>query len=130
MTVRKKRPPLSAAQMEIMNVVWDCGEATVGDVLAALLKRRKVARNTVQTMLVRLEQKGWLRRRREGRAFLYSASVEREGTLQSIVDRLVDTAFAGSVDGLVMALLDGRGITDEEQARIQAMIEDARKRQP
>ena len=130
MTVRKKRPPLSAAQMEIMNVVWDCGEATVGDVLAALLKRRKVARNTVQTMLVRLEQKGWLRRRREGRAFLYSASVEREGTLQSIVDRLVDTAFAGSVDGLVMALLDGRGITDEEQARFQAMIEDARKRQP
>src|SRR5437763_534664 len=51
-------PPLSAAQLEIMNVVWGRGEATVAEVWRALSARRKVARNTVLTMLARLEEEG------------------------------------------------------------------------
>ena len=54
------RTPLSEAQLEIMNLVWDQGEVTVADVWKALAKRRKLARNTMQTMIVRLEEKGWL----------------------------------------------------------------------
>ncbi len=49
---------LSEAQMEIMNVVWDRGEATVADVWKVLAARRAVARSTVLTMLTRLEEKG------------------------------------------------------------------------
>ena len=61
-------PPLSEAQLEIMNVVWDRGEVTVAQVWKILSTRRKVARNTVQTMLARLEEKGWLRCDSEGHA--------------------------------------------------------------
>ena len=115
-------PPLSEAQMEIMNVVWDRGEVTVADVWKALAARRKLARNTVLTMLSRLEEKGWLCRDEEGHAFRYRAAVPREATLGTMIRRLVDTAFGGSAEGLIMALLHDRGVSKEEARRIRTMI--------
>jgi len=118
-------PSLSEAQMEIMNVVWDRGEATVADVWKVLSGRRTVARSTVLTMLSRLEEKGWLRCDQEGHAFRYRAALPREATLGTMVQRLVDTAFGGSAEGLVMALLHGRGISKEEACKIKKMIDRA-----
>ena len=121
-------PPLSEAQMEIMNVVWNRGEATVADVWKALCRRRKVARSTVLTMLVRLQEKGWLCCDEEGHAFRYRAAVPREATLGKVVRRLVDTAFGGSAEGLVMALLHDRGVSKEEAKRIKKMIDRAEEK--
>ncbi len=67
--------------MEIMNVVWNRGEATVADVWKALGVQRKVARSTVVTMLTRLQEKGWLCCDEDGHAFRYRAAVPREATL-------------------------------------------------
>jgi predicted transcriptional regulator len=120
-----ERAPLSEAQLEIMNVVWDRGEVTVAEVWKALSGRRKLARNTVLTMLTRLEEKGWLLRDEEAHAFRYRAAVPRESTLGTMIHRLVDTAFGGSAEGLVLALLHGRGVTKEEARRIRRMIEKA-----
>ena len=78
-------PPLSEAQMEIMNVVWNRGKATVADVWKALGSQRKVARSTVVTMLTRLQEKGWLCCDEEGHAFRYRAAVPREATLGEVV---------------------------------------------
>jgi BlaI family transcriptional regulator, penicillinase repressor len=125
MSERLPLPPLSEAQMEIMNVVWDRGEATVADVWKALSSRRKVARSTVVTMLVRLQEKGWLSCDDDGHAFRYQAAVPREATLGEVVRRLVDTAFGGSAEGLVMALLHDRGVSKEEARRIKKMIDRA-----
>ncbi len=121
-------PPLSEAQMEIMNVVWDRGEATVADVWKVLSARRRVARSTVLTMLTRLEQKGWLNCDEEGHAFRYRAALPREATLGTMVRRLIDTAFGGSAEGLVMALLHGRGVSKEEARKIKKMIDRAEGR--
>jgi len=120
------RPDLSKAQMEIMNVVWARGETTVAEVLEELNKLRKLSRNTVQTMLSRLDKKGWLKHRRDGKTFYYSATVSREKTLRRVASDLVDTAFAGSAEGLVLALLDGRGLSEGESSRIRAMIAEAK----
>lgn len=122
-------PPLSETQMEIMHVVWEQGEVTLGQVWRTLSTRRKVARNTVQTLLTRLVEKGWLRSRAEGRVFHYSAAYPRESTLRQIVQRLVHTAFGGSTEGMVMALLDGQPLTQAEADRIRARIEQAEKGQ-
>jgi BlaI family transcriptional regulator, penicillinase repressor len=119
------RSPLSEAQLEIMNLVWDRGEVTVAEVWKALSARRKVARNTVQTMMVRLEEKGWLHSLTEEHAFRYRAAVPREAVQGMMVRRLLDSAFGGSAEGLVMALLDGRGISRAEAQRIRALIQDA-----
>jgi predicted transcriptional regulator len=102
-----------------MNVVWDAGACTVADVWQALAARRRVARNTVQTMLVRLEEKGWLTHREAGGAFVYSAAVPREQAQQRSVERMLDTVFRGSAEGLVLTLLQSRGLSKDEAARIR-----------
>lgn len=121
----EKLAPLSDALMEIMNVVWGKGEATLGEVRNAM--PRKLAGNTVQTMLSRLVEKGWLKTRKEGRSFIYYSTVKKSSTLQNVVTRMVDQAFEGSASGLVMALLNARSISTEERARIQALINENRK---
>jgi predicted transcriptional regulator len=130
MTPERSRPPLSEAQLEIMKVVWDRGEVTVADVWKAVASGRKVSRNTVLTMLTRLEEKGWLSRDDEGHAHRYRATVPREVTLGTMIGRLVDTAFGGSAEGLVMALLNGRGVSREEARRIRTMISRAEGKKP
>lgn len=116
-------PPLSAAQMEVMEVVWDRGEATVGEIWRAIAERREIARNTVQTTVVRLERKGWLTHSEDGGVFRYKALRPRGAAVGGLVRRLVDTAFAGSVAGLVMALLEDHRLNDDEAARLRALID-------
>src|SRR5437763_6354749 len=116
-------PPLSEAQLEIMQVVWEGGEVTVTDVWNVLARRRPVARNTVLTLMDRLEKKGWLKRRADGQTHYYSAAAPRAATLRRVVERLVDAAFAGSAEGLVLALLEGRGVSAEEARRIRQLID-------
>jgi predicted transcriptional regulator len=121
-------PALSEAQLEIMHVVWDGGEVAVTDVWNVLFRRRPVARNTVLTLMDRLEKKGWLKRRADGPAHLYRAAAPRAATLGQVVRRLVDAAFAGSAEAMVLALLEGRGLSDEEARRIRQLIDNAPSR--
>lgn len=121
-------PPLSQAQLEIMNVVWERGDVTVADVWKTLSHQRKVARNTILTMLTRLEEKGWLVRDDQGHTHRYSAAVPREATMGTMIKNLVESAFGGSAEGLMMALIHGRGVSKEEAARIRLMIDQAEAR--
>ena len=128
MSADEELSPLSGAQIEIMNLVWGRGKATVSDIWKDLQQKRPVARTTVQTVMDRLEKKGWLSRRVVDQQHLYSAVRTREATLGGMVERLVETAFAGSAEDLVVALLGGRGVSDEEAKRIRALIEKARRK--
>jgi len=124
--VRRREPaPLSARQIEIMNIVWSQGKATVAAVWEAMSAQRKVARNTIQTLMTRLEEKGWLGHFEDGPAFRYFARRRREATLRGMLEQMVNTVFAGSADSLVMALLESRGISPDEAERIRAMIAQA-----
>jgi predicted transcriptional regulator len=122
---KRNLPPLSEAQLEIVNVVWDHGEVTVAEVWKDLSARRPVSRNTVSTMITRLEEKGWLRHRVIGGSYLYSATHPRATILPRLVQRLVDAAFQGSAEGLVLALLEGGRLSADEVQRIKAMLEQA-----
>ncbi|MBI2824616.1 MAG: BlaI/MecI/CopY family transcriptional regulator [Planctomycetia bacterium] len=121
-------PALSEAQLEIMNVIWDHGECSVAAVWKMLQERRRVSRNTVHTLIARLEEKGWLSHREADSAFLYRASVSRERTQQRTVERMVQTVFNGSAEGLVLALLGGGRLTKAEAARIRQLIASAKAR--
>jgi predicted transcriptional regulator len=127
-------PPLSEAQLEILNIIWDRGKATVGDVWKVLGRRRPIARNTVLTMITRLEEKGWLRHRASRGTYYYSVTHPREKVLPRLVGRLVDAAFQGSAEGLVLSLLEGGRLSAEEIERIKAMLDKAeselREREP
>ena len=128
MAKRSEPPPLpSDAQWEVLNILWDRGESTVGEIWRAFSARRPVARNTVLTLVTRLEEKGWLRHRIEGNVFRYSAAISQDRGLRQIARRLVDTAFQGSAEGLIMTLLGDGGLSDGEAERIRAMLENVRR---
>tara|TARA_R110002049_G_C9060893_1_gene554213 strand:- start:363 stop:773 length:411 start_codon:yes stop_codon:yes gene_type:complete len=117
--------PLTEIQREMMEIVWQREEVTVSEVREALSAQRPLARNTVQTMLVRLEEKGWLKHREQGRTFVYSANRPRTVSLGAKVSQMVDRLFAGSPEEMVTALLEYRGLSADEAERIRAMIEAA-----
>jgi len=118
---------LTSAQLEIMNLFWEHGELGVAQVWRLLGERRKVARNTVQTMLTRLVEKGWLQARSEGTAFCFRASRRRKSTLRDMVSQLLDTAFAGSASGLIMTLLEARRLSPDEVERIRNLIDSMQR---
>lgn len=122
--------PLTESQREIMEVVWQRGEVTVSEVRDVLGEQREVARNTVQTMMVRLEEKGWLKHREQGRTFFYAAARAKAVSLGAKVAQMVDRFFAGSPEEMVTALLEYRGLSDGEGQRIREMIEQAEANQP
>jgi len=122
-TPRQHEAKLTPAQLEIMNLFWEHGELGVAQVWRLLGERRTVARNTVQTMLTRLVEKGWLHARPEGTAFCFRASRPRKSTLRGMVSQLLDTAFAGSASGLIMTLLEGRRLSPDEVQRIRKLID-------
>lgn len=117
--------PLTEAQREIMETVWELGEVTVSDVHVRIAEHREVARNTVQTLMVRLEEKGWLRHIQRGRKFVYSAARTRSKSLGARVAHMVDFMFAGSPEQMVNALLEHRGLSDSELENIRELIEQA-----
>ena len=121
---------LSAAQLEIMEIVWSRGEVGVAEIWQELTGRRAVARNTVQTTLSRLQAKGWLKHRQVGNAFLYSAAQPRRRVIGRLVAKLVESAFGGSPSGLVLALLEEGRLSRDEARRIRDMIDAAEKSRP
>ncbi len=116
-------PPLTASQLEVMNVIWEGREATVTDVWQTIRKVRSVARGTIQTLIQRLEDKGWLTHREIGQAFVYAARHPR----RKLVSDLVESAYGGSASGLVKALLHDRKLTAKDAKRIRAMISAAER---
>jgi predicted transcriptional regulator len=95
--------PLTDSQREIMEIVWQRGQVTVSEVREALTSTKDVARNTVQTLIVRLEEKGWLTHREEGRTFIYSAARPKSVSLGAKVVQMIDRLFAGSPEEMVTA---------------------------
>lgn len=123
--VSRDGTPLTEAQREIMELFWDLGEATVSEIHERVARRRDVARNTIQTLIVRLEEKGWLRHVENGRTFIYSPAKPKTKSLGARISHIVDRLFGGSPEQLVNALLEHRGLSDSELENIRAMIDQA-----
>lgn len=124
-----ERTPLSRSEREVMELIWDRQEAGVLEIAAALNLQRSIARNTVRTLMERMEEKGWLSHRVEGRSFIYSPTVPREESLGQRVLEMVNKACGGNPEKLMMALLEYRGLSDDEARRIALMIDEAKKKE-
>jgi BlaI family penicillinase repressor len=123
---RQELPELTPAQGEIMQIIWELGEVSAREVRRVLSRTRPVARNTVRTLLERMEEKGWITHREDGRTFLYSAAQPRQTRIGQKVQEVIDTVCGGSAEALVTALLDYRGLSRGELERIRQMLATAR----
>jgi len=91
-------PPL---ELECLKALWTLGEGNVKDVREILTQRRKLAYTTVMTVLERLEKRGKVERRKQGRMFVYTPAVSRDSLRRLAVEALVQDFFDGSERALV-----------------------------
>ncbi|MHC4714578.1 MAG: BlaI/MecI/CopY family transcriptional regulator [Planctomycetota bacterium] len=122
---RKKTRTLTELELRIMQVVWQHGEVSVQGVQETLKKQGKpLALPSIRTMLSILQDKGYVARRRDGRAHLYTAKIARGDAQKRILRDIVKRAFRGSAAGLVAALVEADLVGDDELEDIRRLIEE------
>jgi predicted transcriptional regulator len=122
----KPSPTLTEAELRLMKLLWESGgEATVSDLVAALPRGSELAYNSVLTTIKILEQKGYVKHRKSGRAFLYTPVVARQDAAASAVRHIVQRFFNNSREQLLASLLGDGGLTAEELKRLKRRIAEA-----
>lgn len=120
-----RRDPVSDAELEVLKVLWAAGPATVRDVAAALRRqRRRLAYNTVLTLLSRLRDKGYVRADRRDTAHLFRAIVTRDDLIGSTLAALADRVCDGTASPLVHALVRGQRFSADEIAHFRQLLDD------
>ncbi len=122
--MRPAAPTLTPHELDIMKLVWERRSATVRDVYEALRARRRIAYTSVLTMMNVLERKGHLKKRAEGRSFVYQAARPRGQVLRSMVREFVERVFGGATEPLLVHLLEDRRLT---RADLEALARRVRE---
>lgn len=124
MPKKPARPRLSRLELELMDLLWARGEASVREIHEAIPERSRPAYTTIQTMLNRMEAKGAVRKSRKiGNAFLFVPEVTRESTYRRLVNELIAVVGGGAavvshlVDAGELSLEDLRALEDQLEAR-------------
>jgi predicted transcriptional regulator len=121
---RKKSLHLTDAELRLMDVLWAKGKATVSDVVEGLPEDIPLAYSTVLTTLRILENKGYIRHTKEGRAFVYQPVVDREEAREGAVKHLLRRFFENSPELLMLNLIESTKIDAKELQRLRKRIEE------
>ena len=124
--MRPKHPTLTPQELEIMKLVGQREDATVRDIYEALLQRRKIAYTTVMTVMNTLETKGYLRKRRQDRAFVYRPTRPRNQVIGGMIREFIDRVFNGSAEPLLVHLIKDRRLSENDLQKIARMIEESK----
>ena len=116
---------LTGLQLSILRILWEHGEATTQDVWRNLARRRPLALTTVATIMSRLERKRVLTHRREGRQYVYRATVTRSEVRRSKVRELTENLFGGDPAELLSHLVRADDVDGAELRRIRALLDEA-----
>src|ERR1700733_12756250 len=112
--MRPPKPTLTEQELEIMKVIWTMESATVRQVYELMLEHRRIAYTTVMTMMNILEQKGYLKKKKEERAYVYRPSQPQSQVIRSMVREFVNRVFNGSAEPLLMHLLEDEHLTEKD----------------
>ncbi len=118
---------LGDLQAEVMEIVWELGEATVTQVHERICRKRKVTYTTILTAMQKRAKKRWLTHRSEGRAYVYQPRQSREEAHLGVLRKLIKEAFRADPLRLMSHLLEQHPMTDEELADLKKLIDNRRK---
>ncbi len=118
---RKNLPALSPSETEILRLVWQLGKATVQAVCDSLPARRKIAYATVQTLLRRLEKKGYVKHRKKGKAHVFFPAVKQEAVIVRSVSDFLQRLFGGDPIPLMQYLAEHRKINADDIAKLKQL---------
>ena len=117
------KPKLTPAEWDVMQTVWDLGEAvSVRDVLEHLYPEGQRAYTTVQTVMNILEKKNLLSRKKIGMVNFYQPTCTRESITRSEMHRLVDGVFSGSIPAVASTLMSLEDFDLDDLAQIRELL--------
>ena len=123
--MRKPDPTLTVQELAIMKVIWRLENATVRDVYEVLRTSRRIAYTTVMTMMNILEAKGYLKKEKEDRAYLYRPAKAERKVISSMVREFVNRVFDGAPRPLLQHLVKDGRLSEEERRELMRLIEES-----
>lgn len=126
MTMSSEDTSLSELQLELMRVLWTRGEASTADVAEVLANSRGLAHTTIATLLSRLEKRGVVASRRDGRQLVYRALVGQGDVQRSMVSGLLDNLFGGDARALLAHLVREEEIAPGDLDRVRELLAGGR----
>jgi len=109
-------------ELEILKVVWQAEPVTVRQVRDTLASVRDLAYTTVMTVMSIMADKGYLKRKKEGRSYVYEAVYREQKASRTILQDVIDRVFGGSSAAVMQHLLETSEIDDEELKQIRSLI--------
>ena len=122
--MRKPSSTLTPQELSIMKVVWRLETPTVRAVYEALRKTRPLAYTTVMTMMNVLEDKGYLEKKSNGRAHVYTPTRPRHQVVGAMVRDFIDRVFDGASSSLLLHLARDTRLTERQRKAVQRIIEE------
>lgn len=120
---RHKVSSLTDLELDVMNIVWKQGSATVRQIVEALHAQRPLAYTTIQTVLTILTQKGFVEYTPQGRAYVYHPVVDPDGVRRETVAAVVKKLFEGSTRSLILHLIESESLTVAEAAELRRLLD-------
>jgi predicted transcriptional regulator len=121
--VKKNTPKPSDSEMEVLQLLWKNGPMTVRSVHEELNKRKDVGYTTTLKVMQRMNEKKLLKRETNERTHLYEAVISEEDTQSELLDRFLDSTFAGSSLKLVLSALGNKSTTKEDLTKIREYLD-------
>ena len=124
-----KEPPPTERELEALKILWDREEATVREIWEAMSANDAPSPyTTVLSLLQVMSKKGLVSHRREGKAHVYRAKLERDKAFRSLASGFLDRVFDGAVDEYLVHALESKKLKKSELDQLESMIAEARKR--
>lgn len=124
----KKKPDLSPAEFEVMDIIWKRGTATVKEIQADLGPDRVLAITTICTLLTRMKDKGYVKPVEKGMAYEYHPLMKREQVVRKKLGDLVDHILGGDVTPLAAYLVENADLTSDQIEALEAIIKSHKER--
>ncbi len=122
---RMRSRTLSPLEDKVMRVIWERGESTAEDVRSALARKAPMKDSTARTILRRLEEKGYLAHTVAGRTYVYRERVPVSRAANQAVRQVIDRLCGGSVERLLVGMVDDRLISAEDLEELARKIAEA-----
>jgi BlaI family transcriptional regulator, penicillinase repressor len=119
-----RTPPVTDAEWEVMNVLWDESPRTANDVIETLSERMKWHATTVKTLLSRLVKKGVVKYRSEGNRYLYSAAIPRQRYVREESASFIDRVFGGETTPALMHFVRNTRLSQDEIDELRRILDE------
>jgi BlaI family penicillinase repressor len=116
------KSPLTELENEVMQAVWEAGPCSVEVVHQNISRNRRLKETSTRTLLRRLEQKGYLRHKTEGRAYIYRAVEPARSLAARAVRQIIDRFCRGSVEELVKGMVESKVLSKSEMDRLEEFV--------